>query len=178
MTQAYFAGGADPGPCYPGRGTLLRNFALLSAGGRQVQLADYRGRANLVVVLAGAQGSEPELALLAQLASRQAEILEQEAQVIAVLYCAREQAQAIKSRAQLPFVVLADADGAAHRSLGALDSNGSPRLAVYVTDRYAEVFAAWRTTQGDPAPSPQDILDWLEFINRQCPECFPPEWPA
>lgn len=178
MTQAQFAGADDSEPHYPGRGHLLRNFALLSAAGRQVQFADYRGRANLVLVLAGAQGSEPELGLLTELVSRQAEILEQEAQVIAVLYCAREQAQAIKSRAQLPFVMLADSEGVVHRSLGALDGNGSPRLAVYLTDRYAEVFTAWRTAYGDADPSPQEILEWLEFINRQCPECFPPEWPA
>jgi hypothetical protein len=63
-----------------------------------------------------------------------------------------------------------------HRSLGALDRSGVPRLALYVTDPYGEVFAAWRTLAGDASPTAQEILDWLEFINRQCPECFPPEW--
>ncbi|HJS98996.1 MAG TPA: redoxin domain-containing protein [Terriglobales bacterium] len=178
MTQARFAAGNFSEPQYPGRGQVLRNFALLSTDGKQVQLSDYRGRANLVLVLAGAQGSEPALDLLAQLASRQAEILEQEAQVIAVLYCTREQAQAINSRAQLPFVVLADSEGTVHRSFGALDRIGRPRRAVYVTDRYGEIFSAWRTVEGDVAPSPQDIVEWLEFVNRQCPECFPPEWPV
>lgn len=177
MTHAQLAADAG-GKQYPLRGQLLRNFALLSAAGKQVQLSDYRGRANLVLVLAGAQGTGPKLDLLSQLSSRHSEILEQEAQVIAVLYCAREQAQAVKSRGHLPFAVLADSEGLVHRSLGALDGNGHPRLAVYVTDRYAEVFAAWRTAQGDIVPSPQDILEWLDFVNRQCPECFPPEWPA
>src|SRR6185437_10237979 len=116
-----------------------------------------------------------QIALLKALAARHAEVLEEEAQVIAVLYCAREQAQAIRSREQLPFLVMADSQGAVHRSLGALDQRGAPRLAVYVTDRYAEVFAAFRTAQGDAAPSVQDIVGWLQFINRQCPECFPPE---
>lgn len=161
------------GAAYPRRGQLLPPFALLSAAGRQVQLADYRGRANLVVVLAG---SETEL--LRQLAARHAQILEEEAQVIAVLCGGREQAQAIRLREQFPFVVLADPDCALHRSLGALDSGGAPRLAVYVTDRWAEVFALWRTAHGDPVPGAQDIVAWLEFVNRQCPECFPPEWPA
>jgi peroxiredoxin len=175
MSQAPWSNGP---PEYPSRGHLMRNFALLSAAGKQVQIADYRGRANLVLVLAGARGSEPDLELLTQLAARQSTVLEEEAQVIAVLYCAREQAQAIQSRAQFPFVVLADSEGAVHRSLGALDSQGSPCLAVYVTDRYAEVFAAWRTLRGDAAPTAQDIVEWLEFVNEQCPECFPPEWPA
>jgi peroxiredoxin len=178
VTQAQLAGGGAGGNQYPRRGQLLRNFALLSAAGKQEQLSNYRGHSSLVVVLAGARGSEPELALLKALAARHAEVLEEEAQVIAVLYCAREQAQAVKSRAQLPFLVLADSEGAVHRSLGALGQGGEPRLAVYITDRYAEVFAAFRTAQGDAAPSAQDILGWLQFINKQCPECFPPEWPA
>ncbi|HSB75204.1 MAG TPA: hypothetical protein VLC12_06095, partial [Terriglobales bacterium] len=62
--------------------------------------------------------------------------------------------------------------------LGALDARGAPRLAVYITDRFGQVFAAFRTGLGEPAPGVDDILGWLEFINRQCPECFPPEWPA
>jgi peroxiredoxin len=168
----------DAQPQYPRRGQVLRDFALLSAAGKKVQLGDYRGRANLVLVLAGAQSSEPDLQLLEHLALRQADILEQEAQVIAVLYCAREQALLIKSRAQFPFLLLADPEGVVHCSLGALNSSGGPCLAVYVTDRYGEVFAAWRTARGDAEPSPEDILEWLEFVNQQCPECFPPEWPA
>lgn len=178
MTQLQDADGAAPLFGYPIRGQVLRDFALPSAAGKRVQLSDCRGRANLVVVLAGARGSQPRVELLRQLASRHADILEQETQVMAVLCCPREQAQAIKARAQLPFVVLADSDGAVHRSLGALDRSGVPRRAVYVTDRYGEVFAAWRTFAGDASPTAQEILDWLEFINRQCPECFPPEWPV
>lgn len=178
MTQLQDAASAGPGSGYPVRGQVLRDFALPSAAGKQVQLSDCRGRANLVVVLAGARGSRPRLELLRQLASRHAAILEQETQVMAVLCCPREQAQAIKARAQLPFIVLADSDGAVHRSLGAFDHSGLPRLAVYVTDRYGEVFAAWRTATGDASPTAQEILEWLEFVNRQCPECFPPEWPV
>lgn len=176
--QAEFTGGAAPHLEYPGRGHVLRNFALLSAAGKQVQISDYRGRANLVLVLAGARGSEPDLNLLQDLSACQAQVLEQEAQVLAVLYCTREQAQIVRNRAGFPFAVLADSEGAVHRSLGALDQAGAPALAVYVADRYGEVFAAWRAALGEAIPGAQEIVSWLEFINRQCPECFPPEWPA
>jgi hypothetical protein len=27
-------------------------------------------------------------------------------------------------------------------------------------------------------PDAKEILDWLVFINVQCPECRVPEWPA
>jgi len=74
--------------------------------------------------------------------------------------------------------VLADDDnGRVHRQLGALGSQGDDAAAVYVTDRFAEVFGAYRTSEGQPLPGIADILNWLEFINAQCPECEPPEWP-
>ena len=178
MTREQSGGGSGGETPFPRPGQILRNFALLSSAGKQVQLADYRGRANLVLVFAGAQQDEAGLALLSQLARQDAEILEQEAQVIAVLFCDRERAEIIRSRRQWPFVTLADSEGTVHRTFGALDSQGAARLGVYVTDRYAEVFAAYRTAHGDPAPSSKDIVEWLEFVNKQCPECFPPEWPA
>lgn len=31
---------------------------------------------------------------------------------------------------------------------------------------------------GDNLPSVADVLNWLEFVNAQCPECEPPEWPV
>ena len=41
----------------------------------------------------------------------------------------------------------------------------------------ANLVAAWRAALGEAVPGAQEIVSWLEFIKRQCPECFPPEWP-
>ena len=50
-------------------------------------------------------------------------------------------------------------------------------MAVYVTDRFGEVFATFRESEKQAMPSVQEILGWLDFVNSQCPECSPPEWP-
>lgn len=45
----------------------------------------------------------------------------------------------------------------------------APSAAIFITDRYAEVFFVARVPR-DPLPSSREVLKWLEFINSQCPE--------
>jgi peroxiredoxin len=175
MSQAESSGPTiAPAQCYPDRGHLLRDFVLTSSEGEPTQISNYRGRGNLVVVLA----SELEGGDLTEMAQRHAEFLEEEAKVVAIFQCPWKQAKLIQHRLELPFLVLADEDGRVYRSLGALTLEGKLAPAVYVTDRFGEVFAAYRTADGQRVPSTDEMLGWLRFINRQCPECFPSEWPA
>jgi peroxiredoxin len=75
-------------------------------------------------------------------------------------------------------VVLSDGDGRIHREVGASDEQGHAAAAAYVIDRYGEIFAIYRTRDGQALPNAAEILNWLEFVNSQCPECEPPEWPV
>jgi peroxiredoxin len=156
----------------------LRDFGLSSTEGKQVRISDYRGRRNLVVIAAGLYPDAVELPVIQELVRYYAEILEQEAWVILVLHCSLHGARLLQQRHQLPFVVLADEDGRVHRLLGAVGEGGGLTPAIYVTDRFGEVLAAFCTADGEQLPGAGEILGWLEFANRLCPECSPPEWPA
>lgn len=172
--QALAATSTDP----PRRGHLLHDFGLRSTEGKEVRISDYRSRGNLVVIAAGRCDDRAVLSVIQELARRYFEVLEEEASVILVVHGSRHSALLLRGRHRLPFVVLADEDGGVHRLLGAVDEVGELRPAVYVTDRFGEIFAAFRTADGEQLPEGSEILSWLEFVNRQCPECFPPEWPA
>lgn len=165
---------------YPQRGRLMRDFTLLSTDGKAMSLYDYRGRANLVVVFAGDVGRSMRTDFLAELVSRYTEIRKHDAEVLLVAACSREQApeQAaeIQHEIEPPFPVLVDKDMQIHQSVGALVQTGAS--AVYVTDRFLEVFAAWRTSEGNNIPSIPEILSWLDFVSSQCPECTQSEWPT
>lgn len=176
MSQAETAGGAiTPENELPTRGHLIHDFELISAIGRVIHASDYRGRANLVLLLSD---DRPEAAkLISDLASRYAEIKNEEAEVLALFHDLPEKVAETKQRLNLPFPVLADEDGQIHRKLGATDAQGHDSAAVYVTDRFGEVFGVYRTLEGHNIPGVNDILNWLEFVNAQCPECEPPEWP-
>lgn len=176
MSQAQIAGGAISSPeQYPTRGYRLREFTLISTEGKGIHFSDYRGRRDLVVLLAGK--SEPQCALLAELGQYDSQLREEEAQVLAVIQGSRREVAGAAERLVLPFPLFVDEDGSVHRQLGAADSKGRPAPALYITDRYGEVFAAYRSAAGQGLPRAGEVLNWLSFINSQCPECEPPEWP-
>jgi len=177
MSQAAIAGGSvvSSGEL-PSKGRRLGDFELVSSEGERVMFSDYRGRRNLVLIFA--DDSEECRNLLSMLAGRYQDFRDQEVEVLAIVHLSSVQAQEMKQRSGAPYPVLTDPGGSIHQSVGARDTQGKDAAAVYVTDRFGEIFAIYRTVEGAPLPSVAEILSWLEFINAQCPECEAPEWPV
>lgn len=153
----------------------MHDFELTSVDGQPFHLYEQRARSNLVLVLADDQRATTEL--LSEMAARHEEFNDEEAEIIAIGHLPQEQCMGLRERPRLPFLVLADENGRVHHDFGASDPQGHAIAAVYVTDRYGEVFGAYRIRDGQTLPTVAEILDWLEYINNQCPECEPPEWP-
>jgi peroxiredoxin len=162
----------------PARGHVMRDFTLPSTDGKRISLYDYRGHANLVLIFAGDVGQTTEKESLSGLVRHYAEIRTQDTEVVLVLAGSRERAERTKHQAKPPFLVLVDGDMQIHKSVGALGAQAVPAAALYVTDRFLEVFAAWRTVEGNTLPSAAEVLSWIDYINSQCPECTQAEWPA
>jgi peroxiredoxin len=148
---------------------------LTSALARTIHLSDYRGRANLLLILSDEQPETTKL--ISDAATRYGEVKNEDAEVLAIMHISREQAAEMKGRLNLPYPVLIDEDGRMHREMGAIDSLGHDAAAVYITDRFGEVFGVYRKSEGQAVPGIADVLSWLEFVNAQCPECEAPEWP-
>ncbi len=176
MSQAQIAGGKiNSAEQYPSRGYRLRDFTLPALHGKRVSPSDFRGRSNLVLLFAGrADASCP---LLSELWTRYSEINEEYAVMIVVVQGRKDEVLHFAQAVSPPFPVLFDEYGHVHCDFGAADSHGRPAPALYITDRYGEVFGAYRTAAGQPLPTVKEVLNWLEFVNSQCPECEPPEWP-
>lgn len=51
-------------------------------------------------------------------------------------------------------------------------------IAMFITDRFLEVFAVWHTGAGERLPDISDVLSWLTYLDSQCPECTQIEWPV
>lgn len=176
MSQAEIAGGKlTTGDELPSKGHRVPEFELPSSEGKQVRLSDYRGRSNLVVILTDERSETEEL--LTVLGSEYAEIQNEDAEVLAIMPVPYQEACRARECLNLPFPILSDENRHVHRQLGAVDSEDRDATAVYVTDRFGEVFGMYRTSDRQTLPSVADILSWLEFVNAQCPECEGPEWP-
>lgn len=155
------------------RGDLLPDIALPLLDGRLIRLADYRGRSNLVIVLVGHGEDRNVLRLLDEMAAKHSEFAAEESAVLAIV----SKDGALKAESRWPFMVLADDEGRAHRLFDAVDTHGRLSPAVFVADRYGEIYATYRSEEGHGLPSTEEILRWLFFINSQCPECGVPDWP-
>jgi peroxiredoxin len=177
MLQAEVGGGgrvdSEEGLQKPGY--LIRDFVLMSAQGGRVQVSDYRGRSNLVLVFAGQAGIESDF--LRDAAGLYHNFTEQDAVIVAVFPYNSQETHLLKIWATLPFVALADDDGRVHSLYGAVDADGRPGPVIYVTDRFGEIVSVYDARGGKHPPSNDEVLKMLEFINHQCPECEPSEWP-
>jgi len=175
MSQAEIAGGTlNPPNEFPSRGHLFRDFALKSTRGHDVQLSDYRGRVSLIVIFTDEKSGTATWLL--DLASQYEQLKKQQAEILVVDWPIQRGPTPVE-RMQLPFPVLVDEKGELHSEMGATDNLGNASAAVYILDRFLEVFASYRSRNQQVLPTGEEILSWLDFINSQCPECEPPEWP-
>jgi peroxiredoxin len=162
-------------PAAARRGEIFPAFTLQGVEGPPVALEAYRARTNLVLVFgADEAGRSPVTGLLGELVAQSHTLRTEVAQVVVVV--------SSPPAADLPlgqerFPVVLDEGARVHREAGATDAAGNPAPAVFVTDRFREIFAAYLPEHGSALPTAQEIIEWLVFINIQCPECGAPEWP-
>lgn len=176
MLQAEIAGRlVPPHEGWPRKGDVIRDFQLMSSEEHPVLLSENRGRFNMVLVFAGE--SDSANSLLCELALHQPELAGNEARTLAIVVGSQARASELRRSLHLSFEVLADENERVHRSMGTEDESGNILPAVFITDRFGEIFAAFRAAQSKGLPGIAAILSWIDFINRQCPECGPLEWP-
>jgi peroxiredoxin len=176
MLQAEIAGRLiPPSEGHPEIGNVLPDFELPSSRGEPVLASAYRGRSNLVLILAADSNLLNDL--LSQLDSKQQELAENNARILVTAVGTRQHACELKQEQRLNHDLLVDLDGRVHRTLDAINTAGQPVPMVFVTDRFGEIFAILKIDAHKSIPSAEEVLGWLEFINCQCPECGVREWP-
>jgi hypothetical protein len=157
-----------------GTGELFPDATLSLASGSTLSIDSFRVRYDLVILMLGAGAMDPAAArLLDELARDRAAIEEEDGRVLAVR---ASDGRPMPIEWRWPFPLLLDAHGRLHSRVGAIDTDGQPTTSLYITDRYREIYASTRPENADWPTTVNDVLQWLTFVNIQCPECNPPEW--
>lgn len=171
IIQAEIGGAAkvDPGTGVQRPGYMIRDFSLKSSAGEDIRISGFRGRSNLVLVFAGRSDAMRDF--LSEMAQRSREFSEQETRIVAIL-ARRCEERSLPTSNVSSILGLYDETLAVHCLSGATNENGCPTPLVYVTDRFGEIVSTYASP-----PKVDEILSTLEFVNHQCPECEPPEWP-
>lgn len=148
-------------------GELTAPFTIRSPRG-DIDTNHYRGRRDLVVLLLEGRGKDNWRPLLDELTRRYDQIKEAGAEVLAVL-----DSEQAASGVQAPFPVGWDPNGALLQRLTGLAGDEAVS-AVFVTDRFGEVFMQDTYDAGAPPPQVDEIIALVDYIERQCPECGAP----
>lgn len=127
---------------------MAPDFRLSATTGESVQLSEFRGLRNLVLVFV--DPARPDRAeWLRRLAAQADELEWEETQVLVITGETTNQ--------HLPFPVLLDPGALVHSRYSAV---------LVVTDRFGEIYAAYR----DNLPDLSELLKSLRHINAECPE--------
>lgn len=160
----------------PRVGARLPNLSLESVHGKTVRINDYRHRCNLIVAFTADVDSAASTRLLPRLVEHDSDFDFEDARILAIVHGTPAEAAQLQQQHNLPFPILVDEDGGAHRTAAAWTAD-HPAPSIYVLDRYGKIYAAYRASEETTLPTVDEIVEWLRFVNLQCPECGVTEWP-
>jgi peroxiredoxin len=140
-------------------GQIIPTFTLPNMQGRPIRRTDYRGQRHLVLVFLPSIEDQGANAYLRALADGHQAIRGAGAEVLAIV-----RGVAASASVDLPFPVLLDANGA----VTARFVPEAARAAVFVTDRYGELYYYKVSAETTHLPLVNTLVDWLTAIDNQC----------
>ena len=151
-------------------GEIVPELTLLSTAGASVRVSDYRSKRNLILIFCGAVNSASARRVVRRVSELYAEFVAEEAEVFAVVQGAGDEAEDLDGSCNPPFPILLDKDRHAHELFGIRSSEQHSLPAVCVVDRFGELRHVSRAAGSQPSGFARDILEWVRYINLECPE--------
>jgi peroxiredoxin len=157
-------------------GQIIPAFNLKAANRReQIGPWNYKQRRNLAIFFFHSAECQKCGELLREMAANYSEYQRLETEALAIAPDEIDRLSRLARELALPFPVLADDEGKVRDRY--LKSDGQSEAAVVVVDRWGAIFACQVSGREHDLPAEAGIREWLEFIEHQCEECFPSEWP-
>jgi peroxiredoxin len=148
-------------------GQMMPDFSLPSTMGKPFRISFFRNRANLVLVFCGTSYEDEIGRLLSSLNEAAPEISRENSYIAAILPVSLDRAGEIVDKYSLNFPILADEDG---NILYECIHVNHPGFELYIIDRYGEIASVERVETAGHFPKAEEILDWVRFLEIQCPE--------
>jgi peroxiredoxin len=157
-------------------GQIIPAFSLTAANRRErIGPWNYKQRRNLAIFFLHSAECQKCGELLPEMAANYGEYQRLETEALAIASDEIDRLSRLARELALPFPVLAD-DGGKVRDRYLKPARES-EAAVVVVDRWGAIFACQVSGREHDLPAEAGIREWLEFIELQCEECFPSEWP-
>lgn len=157
---------------------VVPDFELPSAEGGRLGLWDFKQQRNMVLFFFHDGDCAACRDLLRSFVRDYPQYQEEEAEILAVTTAPPDRALALARDLSLPFPVLSDPRGQTVQEFTYLDEHGQAVPSVFVLDRFGALYTQVIAERESQLPSSEEILEWLDLIEAECPECGAPEWPS
>ncbi len=150
-------------------GKILSYFELPETNGDKITTWDFHGRRNLLIIYISDPDRDQSRDLLKQSDLVYDKIQEEETELITIVQAPLAQAKTLKQDTGLHGYFLVDENGTVFQRFGLTKKGGEQSPIIIITDRFGEVYFENLSNRRE-IPTTKEILDWLKFIESQCPE--------
>jgi len=147
-------------------------FSLPSSRKEEISLWQFKQKRNLIIIFY--HGSKCTLCQkkLEEYSKIYEQAKELEAEILAISFDSTNEIEDYMRKIPLPFPVLSDNKQEVAEKYTYKDyQRNSPVPSVFITDRFGVLYYQKISREATELPSGKEILDWLIFMNIQCPEC-------
>lgn len=158
----------------PRVGASLPGFAQADAAGNVVRLRDLKQRRPVLLAFLREPGAAASRTWLAALARERARLDELGVAVLVIAPQPIERLRQLQIELDLPFALLADADGATTAAY--LAAGDEARDALYAADRYNHCLARWLAADASGFPPLAKVFVEFAFAEQGDCACGLPAW--
>ncbi len=152
---------------------VVPDFILPSVSGGTVSPREFKQKCNLVIAYLHLERCDVCLEFLRDTADNYHVYQELETQILAVAPFPISDLQAKVGSLGLPFPVLWDEGGDVGEVYLGGEEVVDPLAGIFVTDRFGALQTKFIVATEQDLPNQESILDWLNLIEMECPECGP-----
>jgi peroxiredoxin Q/BCP len=134
--------------------------------GQVLGVADFRGRSDLVVFFSPREVYAGCRALVHAFAANADRLQELDTVMLVVVPGSVKSKETWFSKVR----ALVDVEGELWRQYSELVSVGEDEMMLFVLDRYTAPYAAWVGREPDAGAMYRETVEWLEYVELQCPE--------
>jgi peroxiredoxin len=158
----------------PRPGESLPAFALTDAAGSVVRLRDFKQRRPVLLAFLRDLDSPANREWLARLARERGRLDELRTAVLVVAPAPVERLRRLQTELDLPFALLADADG--QTAAAYLPAGDEAPDALYAADRYNHCLARWLAPDASGFPPLAKVFVEFAFAEQEDCACGLPAW--
>lgn len=147
-------------------------FELISTQDKIINVWDYKQKKNLVILFFQNSDCQSSRKYLLELNAYYNDFIDSKTEIIAITSDSLEKIKKLANEIGIVFPILSDKNGEVINKYTYSNDSGKYSMpSIFITDRFGALYFQQIAEDEKELPSIKEVLDWINFIEKQCPEC-------